>query len=76
MNQLALIFLLGTLILLVAILVNIFASKLGILTWYEFLKDTHTLDLSTLKGIVSAVFMFILYPFLLGGVAYLGLLII
>ena len=58
------IFLLGIAILIGAILLNIFASFVGFLNWYDFLKEPGRANLS------SYIWLFILYPLGLGFVAY------
>lgn len=63
----------GIAILLVAIILNSLASKLGILTWYGLIMDISK------RGIIGAIkntrflslfFMFVIYPFTLGIVAF------
>lgn len=67
------IFLSGVLILIVAMLANILATAVGLLTWYDFLKDIQGSGfLETIKntGYLSLIFLFLIYPFILGITAY------
>ena len=72
-------FLTGIIILVGAILINALASLLNLVTWYSFLS-TLARDgiLPGLKNtpFLSLIFLFLLYPFSLGCLAYLGLKII
>ena len=54
----------GWLILVVAIIVNFLAKSVGLSTWYDFLMLRESLDL------VSIVFMFVIYPSIIGAVIY------
>jgi hypothetical protein len=69
-------FLIGIIILVGAILINALAALLNLATWYSFLS-TLARDglLPGLKNtpILSLIFLFLLYPFSLGCLAYLGL---
>ncbi len=60
------IYLNGVIILIGAILVNFIAKYLGILTWYDFLNDIREANL------VDYIFLFLIYPFSLGSLAYFG----
>ncbi|OGD84746.1 hypothetical protein A2165_03210 [Candidatus Curtissbacteria bacterium RBG_13_40_7] len=65
----------GWVILVVAIAANYIAALLGISTWYPFLDDLRKKGLrKTLEnsGIPSLIFLFILYPLILGFAAYLA----
>lgn len=64
MLKIILVFLLGLIILLGAIILNIFASKVGLIGWYEFLKNPGNTD------IPSYLWLFIAYPLALGVIAY------
>lgn len=71
------IFLLGWLILLVAILLNVIAARLGIDTWYPFLNNAGKvgfLRAMSESTILSKLFLFVIYPLALGLTAYLFLL--
>lgn len=57
-------FLLGIAILVGAILLNLFASQLGLVGWYEFLKDRNNASLA------SYAWLFLIYPLGLGSIAY------
>ena len=54
----------GWIILIVAILVNFIAKKIGLVTWYDFLVFK--------KSIVflDGIFMFIVYPLIFGVIIY------
>ncbi|GGI56953.1 DUF7672 family protein [Winogradskyella haliclonae] len=57
----------GLLILIVAILANVIAMKLNILTWYDymsFLTKTNTSDI-TVK-FIDYIWLFLVYPLTLG----------
>ncbi|MFT4343823.1 MAG: hypothetical protein ACMXYE_03680 [Candidatus Woesearchaeota archaeon] len=53
----------GFLVLLVAVLMNVVASYMGIATWYSFLQNPSF-------NIINLVFLFAVYPFVLGYSAY------
>ena len=61
MNEWLTLLLRGYSILTVAILANMIANKLGITTWFDFIK---TLRISELD-MISLIFLFLVYPFLL-----------
>lgn len=68
------IFLTGWGILAVAILINILEIKFGISTWYSFLQEAGKVGpvkafLET--SLISKLFLFIIYPSLLGLVGFL-----
>ena len=70
------IFLTGFVILIVAALVNIVALKAGISTWYPFLNDVSKIGFVKAfveTSFVSKVFLFIIYPLLLGLSAFIVL---
>ena len=56
----------GFAILLGALLLNVIATKLGIMTWYDFIKDRSSVR------IIDYLWLFAIYPLLLGTVAYLA----
>ncbi len=60
------IFVIGLAILIGAILLNGFAQLVKLPTWYTFLQSKITLN------IISIVWLFVAYPFLLGLFAYLA----
>jgi len=69
-------FLIGIIILVGAILINALASLFNLVTWYTFLSTLARDGLRQgLKNtpILSLIFLFLLYPFSLGCLAYLGL---
>lgn len=58
------IFLLGIIILVGAIILNIFASFVGFLSWYDFLKNPGK------ANFISYIWLFVIYPLGLGLIAY------
>jgi len=54
----------GWIILTVAIIVNIIAKKIGLVTWYDFLVFKKSI------GLLDGIFMFIVYPLIFGGIIY------
>ena len=58
-------FIYGWIILIVAILVNIIAKKIGLLTWYDYLVFKKSI------GLLDGVFMFVVYPLIFGAIIYL-----
>jgi hypothetical protein len=59
------IFIIGLSILVTAILLNIIAKLFNVSTWYDFLQN------KTINNPLELVWLFIMYPFILGLVAYL-----
>jgi ABC-type sulfate transport system permease component len=60
-------------ILILAILLNILAGALDIITWYDFLlqiKEKGFTNTIKATNITSLMFLFIVYPLLLGLMAY------
>ncbi len=67
------IFLSGVLILFIAIIANVLAAAIGLFTWYDFLKNIQANGfLETIKntGILDFVFLFLIYPSVLGVAGY------
>ncbi len=58
------ILIIGYLILIIAIVLNVLAKKINIKTWYDFLEDPKN------TNFISYLWLFILYPLLLGVSAY------
>ena len=56
----------GWIILIVAIPVNFMAKEIGLVTWYGFLVFKDSI------GFLDVIFMFIVYPFILGSAIGLG----
>tara|TARA_A100001037_G_scaffold113276_1_gene103173 strand:- start:118 stop:354 length:237 start_codon:yes stop_codon:yes gene_type:complete len=56
----------GWIILIVAIPVNFIAKEIGLITWYGFLVFKDSI------GFLDVIFMFILYPLILGSAIGLG----
>lgn len=68
------IFFAGWVVLIVAIVLNIIALKIGIVTWYPFLTDVSKMGFikSFIElSIMSKIFLFVLYPLALGFSAFL-----
>ncbi len=68
------IFLAGWIILIVAIVMNIIAMQLGIITWYPFLNDVSKMGFVKAFGetsLISKLFLFVIYPLGLGLSAFL-----
>ncbi|MEC7863525.1 MAG: hypothetical protein VYB55_00495 [Bacteroidota bacterium] len=61
------IYIIGISILLIAIISNVVVGKLGISTWYDFGPQFFKRGLIVLKevGVLSSVWLFILYPLVL-----------
>lgn len=57
-------FSIGVGVLIAAIILNLIAPKLKLLTWYTFLEDPSQ------ATFLSYLWLFIIYPFCLGAVAY------
>ena len=67
------IIIIGFAILIVAIIMNLMASVMGITTWHTFflhMKENGLVSALKNAGIFSLFFMLIVYPFLLGTTAY------
>ena len=60
------IFIIGIIILIAALIINSLATKIGALTWYDFLKETQKV------AWYQYLWLLIGYPFLLGLSAYFG----
>lgn len=70
------IFLCGFSVLVVAIIVNYIAAKLGVATWYEFIEivgNHGVVGAIRQIDLLSILFLFIIYPFILGTTAYFSL---
>lgn len=72
-NQIWQVFLVGLAILVGAIIINFMALLAGISTWYTFINKIGELGLLkalTDENIISLLFLFFAYPFLLGSIGY------
>ena len=58
------IFIIGIAILVTAIVLNIIAKLLNVSTWYDFIQN------KTINNPIEIIWLFIIYPFVLGLVAY------
>lgn len=65
MNQYLKHFCYGWVILIVAIIVNFLVKLIGISTWYDLLNG------SQIPGVLSFIFLFIIYPGIFGVIIYL-----
>ncbi|MEM1002613.1 MAG: hypothetical protein AAGH46_08190 [Bacteroidota bacterium] len=67
-------YIIGISILIVAILANAIAIKLGIKTWYDFLGQISNDSLSGVKSLsaIDFIWLFILYPLSLGVAYWIG----
>lgn len=60
-------FILGIILIIGAVLLNLFAEILGFYTWYDLFINTE--EVLNEAGIMDAVFIFIIYPIFLGFLA-------
>tara|TARA_B100001059_G_scaffold66772_1_gene63397 strand:+ start:10075 stop:10305 length:231 start_codon:yes stop_codon:yes gene_type:complete len=56
-------YVMGLMILIIAILANFLATQLGLKTWYEFLSQWGNVDALCFK---DGLWLFVLYPLILG----------
>ena len=68
MNIFLHIIIVGFAILVGAIIINFLAGLLGLATWYTFLLEFKQKGFS--QGIFSLLFLFVIYPLLLGVIGY------
>ena len=61
-------YIIGITILIIAILANVLANRLSIMTWYDFLNRIADQGIGSIKtiGILNGIWLFILYPLTLG----------
>ncbi|MBD3311437.1 MAG: hypothetical protein GF349_03000 [Candidatus Magasanikbacteria bacterium] len=64
--KIIIIFALGIIMLAGALVINIIASRIGFLTWYDFLDNYKQADFK------AYFWLFLIYPMLLGIIAYIG----
>lgn len=72
-NMIWQVFVVGLGILFVAIIANMLANVLGLTTWYAFIENIGKLGLweaLSKEKIFSLLFMFVLYPLILGATGY------
>lgn len=70
------VFLAGWAVLAIAIVINYIAMKMGILTWYSFFEKTDKIGFFQAiakSPIISTIFLFIIYPAILGFTAFITL---
>ena len=72
MNKASEIFIVGTGILVAAIIINLSANAIGMTTWYSFLNDiSENGFINTVESQgLHLIFLIIIYPLVLGAVAY------
>ena len=60
-------YIIGVLILLIAIIANVFAKKIGLITWYIFGNQLYREGFAVFKGVgfFSVLWLFVIYPFIL-----------
>jgi hypothetical protein len=66
-------------VLMLAILVNFAANLLNLMTWYEFIKFISAngmIEAFSSLSVLSALFLFVIYPFVLGLIGFWGYKII
>lgn len=62
------IFVVGFVVLVGAVIINFLAGLAGLMTWYQFLLEFKEKGFN--QGIFSLIFLFIIYPLLLGIISY------
>lgn len=74
MNQYIHIFIVGVVILVGAIIINLIASALGLSTWFKFVADVQADGFAAFakQGILSLLYLFVIYPAVLGALGYFG----
>lgn len=65
--KLIFIFIVGVGVLVAAIALNVLAQRLGLITWYDFVDNPNG------ASAISYLWLFFVYPLVLGIVAYLGI---
>ena len=73
MKKVLIIFVTGASVLLAAIIVNIIATWIGVITWYGFVEivgEQGFLNAFEKAGLFSIVFLFLIYPLILGAIGY------
>tara|TARA_B100000941_G_C28479850_1_gene541477 strand:- start:1003 stop:1227 length:225 start_codon:yes stop_codon:yes gene_type:complete len=65
-------YIIGTIILVIAILANLLANKLGIKTWYDFLNGIGN---NSSFSVIDYIWLFAAYPLILGLSYKLGIII-
>ena len=68
-------YIIGVTILIVAIVANSIASSLSIMTWYDFLNQLKSSGFKTISeiGALNILWLFIIYPIVLGSGYLIGL---
>jgi len=69
------IFLAGVLILITAVFVNMIAMYFGVSTWYSLLREAGDQGFLTAlrnRGVIDLIFLFLIYPSVLGAAGYFG----
>jgi hypothetical protein len=67
-------YILGICILLIAIIANILAGVLGLMSWYDALLSLQKNGAAAFRQwrFIDYIWLFFLYPMLLGGAAFIG----
>jgi hypothetical protein len=75
MKRIIIIFITGILILSGAIIMNLMANLIGLVTWYDFLLNLNSIKINniSINDFFSLIYLFLVYPFTLGLIAYLSL---
>ena len=74
-KKIGIIFIAGFLILIGAILINFLAKTIGLITWYDLLINFTNSGLKEISKVsfLSFIFLFVIYPYLLGLIGYLSI---
>lgn len=72
MKEILVIFIMGLVILIGAIIINLLAGVLGLNTWYDVLISVNEKGIKELfnQGFVSSLYLYITYPLILGLLGY------
>lgn len=67
-------YIIGLLILIIAIIANVIAGKIGLSTWYDFGPDFFRQGFPIIKevGVVNFLWLFIIYPLMLSFGYFIG----
>ncbi len=68
------IYVIGLLILIIAIAANVIANAIGISTWYSFIEQIISKGFGAFKeaGFINLLWLFLLYPIILGSGYWIG----
>ena len=67
-------YIIGLLILIIAIIANVIAGKIGLSTWYDFGPDFFIQGFPIIKevGVINFLWLFIIYPLMLSFGYFIG----